>query len=91
MTSASLNLLFSPILVGKFTLRNRIVFLPHSAPVSLTGWWSSILPRLHQLLISNNSLCHEREAPSYLRRQSYVAGVSFLLPTLPPHGLAVDT
>ena len=30
MTSASLNLLFSPIQVGKFTLRNRIVFLPHS-------------------------------------------------------------
>ena len=30
MTEASLKLLFSPIQVGKITLRNRIVFLPHS-------------------------------------------------------------
>ena len=30
MTDTSLRLLFSPIQVGKLTLRNRIVFLPHS-------------------------------------------------------------
>ena len=30
MTESSLKLLFSPIQVGKITLRNRIVFLPHS-------------------------------------------------------------
>ena len=30
MTSSSLKLLFSPIQIGKLTLRNRIVFLPHS-------------------------------------------------------------
>ena len=37
MTDSSLKLLFSPIKIGKITLRNRIVFLPHSHNYPVTA------------------------------------------------------